>query len=259
MPRFAANISLMFGEWSFPDRFAAAADAGFRHVECQFPYEWPAEQLAKAARAAGVDVALINLPPGDFAGGERGLACVEGAEARFRDAIDRGIDYAEALGAPVVHVMSGNGDPRDAATVDRFRRNLTLAADLLTARGIRTVIEPINPWDMPGYLLGSYALAEQIARDRDGPPVGLLFDIYHRQRMAGDVSTALKRLLPLIEHVQVAGVPGRHEPTGGELDFPYLFGLLDRLPYAGIVGCEYHPAAGTVAGLDWIRSYQGDI
>jgi hydroxypyruvate isomerase len=252
MPRFAANLSLMFTEHAFADRFAAAADAGFSHVEMQFPYAEPADLLGKRARAAGVEVVLINLPPGDFAAGERGLAGLDEPDDRFHASIDQALVYGEALGVPKMHVMSGNGDPAAPGAIERLTDRLAFAADRLHARGIATVIEPLNAKDSPGYLIDDFALGERIVRAIDRPYLGLLFDMYHRQMMHGTIATALERLMPIVGHVQIAGVPDRHEPDVGEINYPYLFGRLDALGYAGFVGCEYMPKAGTVAGLGWL-------
>lgn len=257
MPRFAANLSLMFTEHALLDRFAAAADAGFRHVEMQFPYEVAPATLAAAARRAGVEVVLFNLPPGEFARGERGLACVEGAERRFRMAVTRGLAYAEALGVRLVHVMGGIGRADDRPTWLRLERNLAEAADALERHGVTTVVEPINPVDMPGYVLNSFDLAERLVRTLDRPHVRLLYDIYHRQMLHGGIAASLERLMPLVGHVQVAGVPGRHEPDGCEIDYRYIFGRLDALGYAGVVGCEYRPRGRTEDGLGWMRGAEG--
>jgi len=255
MPRFAANLSLMFLEHAFADRFAAAADAGFSHVEMQFPYEAPADVLAQRARAAGVDVVLINLPPGDFAAGERGLAGLDEPDDRFRASIEQALAYGAALGVPKMHVMSGIGDPAAPGAIERLSARLAFAADRLHAHGIATVIEPLNPHDNPGYLLDDFALAERIVRALDRPHLGLLFDIYHRQMMHGNVAAALERMMPIVGHVQIAGVPGRHEPDIGELNYPYLFERLDGLGYDGFVGCEYRPFGQTGHGLRWLQDW----
>jgi len=257
MPRFAANLSLMFTEHAFVDRFAAAADAGFGHVEMQFPYGEPADLLAQKARAAGVEVVLINLPPGDFAGGERGLAGLDESDDRFHASIDLALRYGDALGVPKMHVMSGNGDPTAPGALNRLIDRLGFAADRLHAHGISAVIEPLNAQDNPGYLIGDYALGEQIVRAIGRPYLGLLFDMYHRQMMHGTIATALERLMPIVGHVQIAGVPGRHEPDIGEINYPFLFDRLDALGYAGFVGCEYLPRAGTVEGLGWLAKVAG--
>lgn len=257
MPRFAANISLMFGEWSFPDRFAAAADAGFAAVECQFPYDHPAEQLAARARRAGVEVVLVNAPPGDVAAGTRGLAGIAGAEDAFDRSIEVAAQYAQALGARHVHVMSGIGDVAAPGVFDRLARNLGRAADRLADAGLTTVVEPINPSDIPAYLIDSFATAEHLLATLDRPQVKLLFDCYHRQRMAGEIIPAIERLMPAIGHIQIAGAPDRHEPDIGEIHYPAVFEAIDRLGYRGWIGCEYRPAAGTVAGLGWLERMGG--
>jgi hydroxypyruvate isomerase len=255
MPRFAANLSLMFTEHVLADRFAAAADAGFTHVEMQFPYEQPADLLAQRMRAAGVEMVLINLPPGDFAAGERGLAGLDEPDDRFHASIDEALRYGEALGAKKMHIMSGNGDPAASGAIERLTDRLAFAADRLHAHGIITVIEPLNTQDNPGYLIDDFALGERIVRAIDRPYLRLLFDIYHRQMMHGTVATALERLMPIVGHVQIAGVPGRHEPDIGELNYPYLFERLDALGYDGFVGCEYRPFGRTEHGLDWLQAW----
>jgi len=255
MPRFAANLSLMFTERPFVDRFAAAADAGFSHVEMQFPYEHPADLLAQKARAAGVEVVLINLPPGDFAAGERGLAGLDEPDDRFHASIEQALRYGAALGVPKMHVMSGNGDPRAPGAIERLSRRLGFAADRLHEQGVAAVIEPLNAQDNPGYLLNDYALAARIVRELDRPYLGLLFDMYHRQMMHGTIATALEQLMPVVGHVQIAGVPGRHEPDVGEINYPYLFERLDALGYDGFVGCEYNPFGRTEHGLNWLQDW----
>ncbi|PWR20335.1 2-oxo-tetronate isomerase [Zavarzinia aquatilis] len=253
MPRFAANLSLMFGEWSFLDRFAAAADAGFPAVEFLFPYDHAPEAIADRLARNGLELALFNLPPGDWAAGERGLAALPDRFDDLKAGIERAIPYAEATGARRLHLMAGLADRGAAEARAAYRRAVLHAAEMLDARGIELLIEPINRRSMPGYFLDDFAFAEDLIRDLAQPNLRLQFDIYHRQILHGDVTMALRRLLPLIGHVQVASVPSRHEPDGEELNHPFLFDELDRMGYTGFVGCEYVPRAGTLAGLGWLR------
>ncbi len=254
MPRFAANISFLFSEWAFLDRFAAAAAAGFSAVEFHFPYDHPPERLARAAQSAGVVVSLFNLPPGDFAAGQRGLACLEGAETQFRASVEQGLAYAHVLGVTRVHLMSGLGDAGDPATLARYCAALAYASEKASAAGVTVVIEPINPLDTPDYLLCDYALAGRLIAQN--PAVKLLFDVYHRQRLHGEVIAGLARLWPIIGHIQIAGAPDRGEPDRGELRYEAIFAAIDALGDPGFVGCEYKPAAGTLAGLSWLQAWR---
>jgi hydroxypyruvate isomerase len=257
MPRFAANISTMFTDRPFAERIQAAADAGFKAVECQFPYEVEAGELEARLDRAGLDLVLLNAPPGDFAAGERGLAGLPGREAEFRAALDRALEYASRLGCPRIHVMAGmrpEGVAREVC-LDVYRANLRLAADACGRAGKVAVIEPINSRDMPGYLLNTPAEATAIIEELGADSLRLQFDFYHVQIMTGDLARRFERHLPLIGHVQIAGVPERHEPDTGEINYPYLFDLMDRLGYAGWVGCEYFPAASAEEGLGWAYRY----
>lgn len=255
MPRFAANLSMMFTEWEFLDRFAAARDAGFGAVEFLFPYEHPAEEVGARLHAAGLTQALFNLPPGDWAAGERGTACLPGREAEFRAGVATALPYAQATGATRLHLMAGFGDRHDPTTLARYRDAVMFAADTLGPHGIDVLLEPINGRDMPGFLLNDFDFATEFIAGLGLANVKLQFDIYHRQILHGDVMTALRNMLPITGHVQIASVPSRHEP-GEELDFTYLFGELDRLGYDGFVGCEYRPCAGTLEGLGWFAPYR---
>lgn len=248
MPRFAANLSTMFQEWPFLDRFRAAADAGFVAVECQFPYEASADAVAARLAAAGLPLVMFNVSPGDWAAGERGRAALPGAGDAVRADVARALDYAQATGTRMLHLMAGIG-----GELPSYARAVVDAAEAAAARGIDILIEPINRRDMPGYFLADFALAEALISDIGLPNLRLQFDIYHRQILHGDVLTGLERLLPIIGHVQVACVPGRNEPGTGELDDRRIFAALDALGYAGHVGCEYWPAGDTLAGLGWMR------
>ena len=255
MPRFAANLSMMFQEHPFLDRFAAAAAQGFKGVEFLFPYDFAAADIKARLDAAGLTQALFNLPPGDFSKGDRGFAALPGREADFDAALDKALSYADSLDCGLLHVMSGivpAGTSREACT-ETLIANLKRAAPLAAARGKTLIIEPINTRDIPGYFLNrqdqARAILEAVAADN----VGLQFDFYHVQIVEGDLAKTFEKQLDLIRHVQIAGVPERHEPNVGEIHYPYLFDLMDRLGYQGWVGCEYRPRAGTVEGLSWMK------
>lgn len=274
MPRFAANLSLLYPEREFTDRFAAAARDGFRGVEFLFPYAHEAGQLAALLQRHGLQQVLFNAPPGDWDAGERGIACLPGREGEFREGIKRAIAYARVLGCPRIHVMAGvpPADAEPAALRATYIANQRHAAALAAPHGIALLIEPINGRDMPGYFLqrqeDAHALALEIAEGA-GPAdegrqgqVRVQMDLYHCQIAEGDVATKLRRYLPTgrVGHLQIAGVPERHEPDVGELHYPYLFRLIDALGYAGWIGCEYRPARGAVdggtsAGLGWLAPW----
>jgi hydroxypyruvate isomerase len=258
MPRFAANLTMMFNEMPFPERFSAAAAAGFAGVEFLFPYDHPPDEVAGWLRASGLVSALFNMPPGDWAAGERGIACLPGREAEFRRGVETALAYARALGTPTLHAMSG----LLPAGADRARHLVVLAENLRHAarrcaeEGRTVVIEPINTRDMPGYLLNRQADAHALCAEVGEPNLKVQMDFYHAQIVEGDVATTLRRLLTRIGHVQIAGVPDRHEPDTGELNTFYLLGLLDELGYAGWVGCEYRPAGRTQDGLRWFETWK---
>ena len=249
MPKFAANLSMLFGEVPFPERFGAAASAGFAAVELLFPYEHPAKEIAGWLRRHGLACVLFNLPAGDWACNERGLAALPGREDEFRRSVDIAIGYAEALGTPRLHVMAGL--LQAGASRSTYVRNLALAADLFGAEGIELLIEPINRRDMPGYFLGSYGDARAIVAEVGAANLRLQADLYHLQIITGDLSTILRRDIGRIGHIQIAGVPERHEPDTGELNYAYLLQLIDALGYDGWVGCEYRPLRSTASGLGW--------
>lgn len=254
MPRFAANLSMMFYEMPYLDRFKAAADAGFRAVESQFPYEHAASEIAMRLQDNGLENILFNAPPGNFAAGERGLAGVPGRQADFRAGIEQAIDYAVACNTHILHVMAGllpTGADR-ALHLAVYEENLAWAAPLLARHGITAVLEPINQRDIPGYLINTQADAVAVCRKLGQPNVRLMMDFYHCQIVEGDLAPKLRANYPWIGHVQLAGTPGRNEPDTGEINYPYLFEVLDELGYPGWVGCEYKPAGGTVEGLGWM-------
>lgn len=255
MPRFAANLTMMFTERPFLDRFDAAADAGFRAVEYLFPYDHAPAEIAVRLQRNGLTQALFNMPPGDWAAGERGLAALPGRFDELKAGVATGLRYAEATGCRRLHLMAGLGDSGDPAAAARYRDAVLHAADALGERGIELMLEPINGRDMPGYFLNDFAAAESMIAGIGLPNVRLQFDIYHRQILHGDVTMALRRLMPMIGHIQIASVPSRHEPDGEELNWPFLFAELDRLGYGGFVGCEYRPRGRTEDGLGWFGPY----
>ncbi len=257
MPRFSANLSMLFTERPFLERFEAAARAGFAAVECQFPYDWPADEVARAARGAGVEVVLFNFPAGDWAAGERGLGCLPGREDEFRAGVARALEYAAALGCTRLNCLAGVAPPAADAAALRATLigNLRHAVDACAPRGIDVLVEAINTRDVPGFFVDRSTLAAELvaaaARDR----LFIQYDIYHAQVMEGDLARSIARLLPHIGHIQFADNPGRGEPGSGEINFSWLFAELDRLGYAGWVGAEYRPrGADTESGLGWLRS-----
>jgi hydroxypyruvate isomerase len=257
MPRFAANLTLMYGEHDFLDRFGAAAADGFEAVEYLFPYAWPAAALAARLQAHGLQQVLFNAPPGDWDAGERGLTSLTGREAEFRAGVRQALDYAAALGCRKLHLMAGLAQPgvepaRQRAT---YLANLAWAAERAAAQRVEVLIEPINTRDMPGYLLNRQADAHAIVAEVGAPNLKVQMDLYHCQIMEGDLSSKLRQYLPSgrVAHLQIAGVPDRHEPDIGELNYPWLFALLDELGYAGHVGCEYRPRGRTSDGLGWLK------
>ncbi|MFT3953347.1 MAG: hydroxypyruvate isomerase family protein [Piscinibacter sp.] len=258
MPRFAANLSMMYGEHAFLDRFAAAAKDGFDAVEYLFPYEFQASEIAKRLADHGLQQALFNAPPGDWAAGERGLACLPGRGDEFRSGVLRAIDYAHALRCPRIHLMAGlqpKGHDR-ASLRDLYVENLAWAAE--QDRSIEFLIEPINTRDIPGFFLNRQDHAHEVVQLSEAPNLRVQMDLYHCQIVEGDLAVKLKQYLPSgrVGHIQIAGVPERHEPDLGEVNYPYLFALIDSLGYAGVIGAEYRPRAGTSAGLGWFKPYQ---
>jgi len=254
MPVFAANLSFLFTELSFLDRFDAAADAGFTAVEYMFPYEEDPEAVAVRLAANKLTCVLFNLPPGDWAAGERGLAALPEAAARLREGIDTALRHAEAAGTKRLHLMAGIADRNDPKACRAYEEALVHTAGQLEPKGITLLIEPINRRDMPGYFLDDFAYAAALIERLNLPNLKLQFDIYHRQILHGDVAMALRQLMPLIGHIQVASVPSRHEPVSEELNAAFLFDEIDRLGYDGFIGCEYRPRAGTRAGLSWLTA-----
>ncbi|MFD7443953.1 2-oxo-tetronate isomerase [Streptomyces sp. NPDC059909] len=265
MPRFAANLSMMYTEHDFLDRFAAASADGFEAVEYLFPYEYDAAELRRRLDDHGLRQVLFNAPPGAWESGERGIAALPGREAEVRSAIDRALEYAAALGCPRVHMMAGlvrpDATPEDLAEHrGTYLATLARAAERAAAVGVDILVEPINGRDMPGYFLNRQADAHAVVQEVGAPNLKVQLDVYHCQIVEGDLTVTLRRDLPTgrVGHLQIAGVPDRHEPDRGELDYRHLFDVVDELDFDGWIGCEYRPRAGTSEGLGWLKNYQGE-
>ncbi len=257
MPKFAANLSMLFTEHDFLDRFKAAADAGFKGVEYLFPYDFAANDVADALKANGLTQVLHNLPAGDWGAGERGIACHPDRVSEFREGVDKAIEYAKTLGCQQLNVLAGKvpAGVAEQQARETFVENVRFAADKLEAEGIRLLAEPINTRDIPGFFLHNTRQALEIFDEVGSSNVALQYDIYHMQIMEGDLAPTMEANLDRIAHIQLADNPGRHEPGTGEINYPFLFKFLDEHGYRGWIGCEYKPANGTEAGLDWVRPY----
>ncbi len=254
MPRLAANLSMLFPERPFLERFAAAAAAGFRYVEYQFPYSHRSDEVADAARRAGVQVVLHNLPAGDVAHGERGIACLPGRERDFQAAVALAIEYAKAAGCPRLNCLAGLGRA-DRPHFDTLVGNVRYAARRFAEVGLQLLLEPINTRSVPGFFLTHSRQTLDVLDAAGEGNAFLQYDVFHMQIMEGDLAATLGRLLPRIGHVQIADVPARHEPGTGEINFVFLLAHLDALGYQGWVGCEYNPLGDTLEGLKWARPY----
>jgi hydroxypyruvate isomerase len=257
MPKFAANLTMMFNEVDFLDRFAAAAEAGFKGVEYLFPYDFDKDQLAERLEKNKLAQVLHNLPAGDWQAGDRGIACHPDRQAEFQDGVGRAIDYARALGCPQLNCLAGVAPKGVAADKlrDTFVENLKFAAKALKAAGLRLLTEPINTRDIPGFFLNRTAQALDVIADVGADNLFVQYDIYHMQIMEGDLARTIEDNLAQIRHMQLADNPGRHEPGSGEINYAFLFGHIDRVGYDGWIGCEYKPAKTTAEGLGWIRPY----
>jgi hydroxypyruvate isomerase len=266
MPRFAANISLLYNEHSFLDRFAAAASDGFQAVECLFPYSFSSQEVAQRLRDNGLQQVLFNAPPGNWEAGDRGIACLPGREAEFQSGFNLALDYADALDCPRIHVLAGLApDGVDRAIMQvTYEANIAWAAERASAAGRDVMVEPINPRDFPGYLLNRQDQAHNMVQRIGAPNLKVQFDLYHCQIVEGDVASKIRQYLPTgrVGHIQIAGAPERHEPDVGELHYPYLFEVIDQVAaqcgWVGWVGCEYRPRLGaspgaTTRGLGWMR------
>ena len=258
MPRFAANLTMLYNEVDFLDRFAAASAAGFKGVEYLFPYDYEPAQLAELLEKHNLAQVLHNLPAGDWAAGERGIACHPDRVGEFQDGVGKAIEYATALNCPQVNCLAGiapegvSAEDMDTTLVS----NLTFAAEQLKAAGIMLLIEPINTIDIPGFALNYPEQARDLIQRVGSDNLFLQHDLYHMQIMQGDLARNIERNMDIIRHIQIADNPGRHEPGTGEINYAYLFGYLDEIGYDGWIGCEYVPAATTDEGMTWIKPYQ---
>ena len=267
MPIITANLTMMYKEYDFLDRFEAAAKDGFKFVEYLFPYDYAPELIVQKLEAADLKQSLFNFYPGDFAAGERGLAALPGREAEFKDSIERAIQYAKATNCKRLHVMAGKvpldqEGRENVSQQDRLKMrqtyiaNLKLAAKAVAPLGVTLLIEPINTRDMPGYFLNYQQDAQDIVEEVGEPNLKVLMDLYHAQIVEGDLEMRLRKHFAYIGHIQIAGVPKRHEPDIGEVNYVHLFNVLDELGYQGHVGCEYNPRAGTTEGLNWLFDWR---
>jgi hydroxypyruvate isomerase len=252
--RFAPNLTMLYNEAPFLERFALAAEAGFQAVEFLFPYEYGAAPIRQQLDAHGLRPVLFNINPGNFAGGERGALSIPARRAYFRSSFQEALDYAATLGCPRIHVMSGNRIPalERAAQLECALENLAWAAPLAAAVNVTLLIEPLNATDMPDYLIHSTSDAMQIVAGANHPNVKLQYDVYHAQMTEGNLIQTMTRLMPVIGHIQISDVPGRHQPGTGEINYPAIFAALERLDYQGYVGLEYRPDGETDASLAWL-------
>lgn len=256
MPKFAANLSFLYTERPFLERFAAAAASGFEAVEFHFPYAYEPEAVSRAARAAGLQVVLFNLPAGNWERGDRGIACHPARIDEFRTGLDQAVAYAEALRCPRLNCLAGVRPldvPQEMARATLLS-NLRYAAELAARRGLTMLIEPINRRDVPGYFLNRTDQALQLIDALGRSNVMILYDIYHAQVSEGDLARSLADNIARIGHIQIADNPGRNEPGTGEINYPFLFAHLDRLSYAGWIGCEYRPSGTSESSLAWLRA-----
>lgn len=256
MPKFAANLSMMFNEHDFPNRFGAAAKAGFDAVEFLFPYDYSPAEVAQWHKENNLKNVLFNLPPGDWAAGERGIAALPGREAEFRAGVAKAVEYALALGTPQLHMMAGLVPAGSDMAIHRktYFENMKFAAQALAKHNLNLLLEPINTRDMPGYFLNTQAQAHQLRVESGEPNVKVQMDFYHAQIMEGDLAETFKKYFKDIGHTQIASVPKRNEPDDGEVNYPYLYQLLDEMGYEGYVGCEYRPKGKTEDGLAWFKA-----
>ncbi|MEI7429064.1 MAG: hydroxypyruvate isomerase [Betaproteobacteria bacterium] len=257
MPKFAANLTMLFNEVDFLERFKSASQAGFKGVEYLFPYAYPKEQLREKLDQHGLSQVLHNLPAGDWAKGERGIAIFPERVGEFQEGVGQAIEYAKALGCQQLNCLAGiapaGSDPDKLR--ETFVANLRFASQQLKAQGIKLLVEAINTYDMPGFYLSRTQQALALIEACGGDNIYYQYDIYHMQRMEGELAATIRKNLPRIAHMQLADNPGRHEPGSGEINYPYLFDLVDSLGYEGWIGCEYKPVATTSGGLSWLRPY----
>ncbi len=257
MPRFAANLTLLFNEVAFLDRFALAAQAGFQAVEFLFPYDHAAQVIRQQLDTHGLRLVLHNMPPGDWDAGECGIACHPDRVDEFRDGVATAICYAKVLGTGQLNCLAGKAPAgvEDCVLRKTLIANLQFAAHACKQADLRLLLEPINTFDIPGFYVSRTDQALSLLDAVGADNIFLQYDIYHAQRMEGELAATISRYLPRIGHIQLADNPGRHEPGTGEINFPYLFEHLDRVGYTGWIGCEYKPATTTSAGLGWVQNY----
>ena len=257
MPKFSANLSMLFTEVDFPDRFARASRAGFRAVEYLFPYAWSPDRLADALGKNNLQQVLFNLPAGNWEGGERGIACIPGREGEFQEGVGKAIEYAQALKCPRMNCLMGiwpEGESPEAIRQTAVE-NLRFAARALADADMQLLVEAINTIDIPGFYLGTTADVLQLFEEVNHANLWLQYDIYHMQIMEGDLIRTISGNLERIAHMQLADNPGRHEPGTGEINYPNVFRTIDETGYSGWIGCEYKPAGTTEEGLDWVKPY----
>jgi 2-dehydrotetronate isomerase len=257
MPRFAANLSMMFTDAPFLDRFEAAAKAGFTAVEFLFPYDHPADAVGERLKKNGLTQALFNLPPGNWDAGEKGFAALPERFDDLKRSLETALPYAKATGVTRLHLMAGIANRSEPKAVEQFYKSVAWTAEFFAPHGLDIVIEPINSRNVPGYFLNDFGFARDLITELKIPNLKLQFDIYHCQIIHGDVTMRLREMMPITGHVQIASIPSRNEPDGEELNYPFLFAELDRLGYAGFVGCEYNPRGKTTDGLGWFKPYAG--
>lgn len=257
MTKLAANLSMLFTEVDFMDRFAAAAEAGFKGVEYLFPYDFDKNEIAATLKANGLTQVLHNLPAGDWGAGERGIACHPDRVEEFKAGVDKAIEYATTLGCKQINCLAGIApEGVDAETLRKtFVANIAFAAEKLGEHGIRLLIEPINTINIPGFYLTGTQQALDLIAETGSDNIRVQYDIYHMQIMEGDLARTMEANLAMIPHIQLADNPGRNEPGTGEINYPFIFAFLDKIGYEGWIGCEYAPAAGTKEGLSWAADY----
>jgi hydroxypyruvate isomerase len=255
MPRFAANLSFLFTDVQFLDRFKAARNAGFDAVEFMFPYPYEKHQLAEVLKANNLELVLHNLPAGNWEAGERGIACHPNRRKDFEEGVQRAVEYARALGCRKINCLAGICPPgvEFAEARGTLISNLVYAAQILSGEGIQLLLEPVNTLDIPGFFVSTSAFGLELINAADPAKIGLQFDIYHTQIMEGDIARRIESNLKQIFHIQIADNPGRHEPGTGEINFPFLFAFLDRIGYSGWIGCEYKPSGNTLSSLGWLK------
>ena len=257
MAKFAANLTMLFNEVDFLERFEKAHQCGFKAIEYLFPYAYEPQVLADKLDQYGFEQALFNMPPGNWNAGERGFAAIPGREEEFKQSVDTALLYAQALNCKKIHAMSGIVDQQFTRQqhIETFVNNIRYAADKFAEHEIELLIEPLNSRDVPGYFIAHQREAVELIKQVNRPNVRLQFDVYHAQIMDGDLTVMIRDLADYIGHVQIASVPLRHEPSEGEINFPHIFNVLDKAGYNGWIGCEYNPKQSTKEGLVWVENY----